>query len=93
MLDKMITRCSVLVLIMEIEVFIDLLLPMERCCEPGAGCQMVGFCEGVFTFFEIFQPNTINKERMPTKLTYAVVGMSVESGNNTPKRHPGDFAT
>ena len=72
-----------LVEVMEIEMFINMLLPVKRCHKAGNGSQFIGTAERVLTFFEVFDANTLNKKRVPLALTCTIVRMTMKCQHNT----------
>jgi hypothetical protein len=70
-----------LVEVMEEEVFVDLLLSVERRRKSGTRGEVVREAECMFALLEIFKASTFNVRRVPSKLTHPVMGMAVECGN------------
>ena len=71
-----------LVEVMEIEMFVNMLLPVKRCRKAGNGSQFIGTAERALTFFEVFDANTLNKKRVPLALTCTIVCMTVKCRHN-----------
>jgi hypothetical protein len=67
---------------MEIKMFVNLLLPMERCRQLHAGGEVVREAEHAFALLEVLNPSTLYIHGMPAYLTHLIVGMAVESGDD-----------
>jgi hypothetical protein len=80
-----------LIEVVEVEMFIDLLLTVERRAEPGCGSQMIRFSECTFTFLKIFQPNTLDVQWMPSNLAGPIVCMPMEGGDDASQAHCSDI--
>lgn len=63
---------------MEIEMFVNMLLPVKWGRKAGNGSKFIGTAECALTFFKVFNSDTLNKKRVPLALTSTVVRMAVK---------------
>jgi beta-lactamase superfamily II metal-dependent hydrolase len=73
----------VLIQVVEEEVFVDLLLAMERGCKTGSGGKFIRFVKGSLAFFEILKSDTFHIHRMPVNLASSIMSVAVECRDDT----------
>jgi hypothetical protein len=74
-----------LILIVEREVFVDVLDPVVWRRQAGDSCQFIGLSKGSLTLFKILETDSFGIHRVPVQLTTSVMRMTMKRWNDAMK--------
>jgi hypothetical protein len=80
--SRKLTELGIFILILELKVLLDSLLPMKMCRKPCIRCQPIGYCKASLACLKVFNAEGRDVLRMEVKLTTTVMSMAMKRRNH-----------